>query len=253
MSRSSIISRTGALTWGSGKGYRTEEFTGFNLARHERSARLAEGVSSLHRLWTEERVTFAGQFTQITHVHIQPEPVQKPHPPLWIGARTDKALARAARDGYHLHLTIGPDLVPRYHELLRMYGRNPADFSTSHLHFVSVAPTEEEAWEDIQEQAHWMMQTYARWFRTGGDVVGDDCLWTITEAKAIRHAPIAQRWLIGPPEQVAPKVEALLKHSPLTHFVMGMQLPGVDPRKGTRSMELFAKEIMPGLRKSLGE
>jgi hypothetical protein len=32
-----------------------------------------------------------------------------------------------------------------------------------------------------------------------------------------------------------------------------MQLPGVDPRKGTRSMELFAKEIMPGLRKSLGE
>ena len=121
----------------------------------------------LRRLWTEERVTFAGQFTQITHVHIQPEPVQKPHPPLWIGARTDKALARAARDGYHLHLTIGPDLVPRYHELLRMYGRNPADFSTSHLHFVYVAPTEDEAWEDIQDQAHWMMRTYARWFRTG--------------------------------------------------------------------------------------
>jgi alkanesulfonate monooxygenase SsuD/methylene tetrahydromethanopterin reductase-like flavin-dependent oxidoreductase (luciferase family) len=78
-------------------------------------------------------------------------------------------------------------------------------------------------------------------------------LWPITEAKDIRHSPVAQRWMIGTPEQVGPKVEALLKNSPITHFVMGMQIPGVDPRKGTRSMELFAKEIMPGLRKSLGE
>ena len=243
----------GRFDLGVGQGYRTDEFTGFNMARSERSARLAEGISLLRRLWTEETVTFAGKFTQITNVHIQPEPVQKPHPPLWIGARTEKAIERAAREGYHLHLTIGPDLVPRYHEFLRKYGRNPTDFFASHLHFVYVAPTADEAWEDIQEQAHWMMQTYARWFLTGGDVAGDDRLWTIKEAKDIRHSPVAQRWLIGAPEQVAPKVEALLKQSQITHFVMGMQLPGVDPRKGTRSMELFATEILPGLRKSLGE
>lgn len=84
-------------------------------------------------------------------------------------------------------------------------------------------------------------------------MAGDDHLWTIKEAKDIRHSPVAKRWMIGSPAQVAPKVEALLKKSPITHFTMGMQLPGVDPRKGTRSMELFAKETMPGLRESLGE
>jgi alkanesulfonate monooxygenase SsuD/methylene tetrahydromethanopterin reductase-like flavin-dependent oxidoreductase (luciferase family) len=119
------------------------------------------------------------------------------------------------------------------------------------LHFVYVAPTEDEAWDDIQDQAHWMMQTYARWFLTGGDVAGDDRLWIIKEAKDIRHSPVAKRWMVGTPEQVAPKVEALLKNSLNTHFVIGMQLPGVDPHKGTRSMELFAKEIIPRLRKSL--
>ncbi len=111
-----------------------------------------------------------------------------------------------------------------------------------------MAPTEDEAWEDIQEQGHWMMQTYAGWFKTGGDVPGDERLWEIKEAKDIRHSPYGQAWMVGTPEQVARKVEAFFKTSSCTHFVMGMQIPGVDPAKGTRSMELFAKEIMPAFR-----
>ena len=136
----------GRFDLGVGQGYRVDEFSGFCMPRPERSARLREGLDLLRRLWTEDSVTFDGQFTQIKDVHIQPEPVQQPHPPIWIGARTEKAMQRAVREGYHLHLTLGPDWAPRYYELLKQHGRNPAEFSTSQLQFVYVAPTEDEAW-----------------------------------------------------------------------------------------------------------
>ena len=238
----------GRFDLGVGQGYRVEEFAGFCLPRPERSARLREGLDLLRRLWTEDSVTFDGQFTQIKDVHIQPEPVQQPHPPIWIGARTEKAMQRAVREGYHLHLTLGPDWAPRYYELLKQHGRNPAEFSTSQLQFVYVAPTEDEAWQDIQDQAHWMMQMYDSWFKTSGDVAGDERLWEIKQARDIRHSPYGQAWMVGTLDQVARKVDAFVKTSSCTHLVMGMQVPGVDPAKGTRSMELFAQEIMPAFR-----
>ena len=100
----------GRFDLGVGQGYRVDEFSGFCMPRKERSARLAEGLDLIRRLWTEETVTFEGKFTQIKEVHIQPEPVQQPHPPIWIGARTEKAMQRAAREGYHLPPHVGPGL-----------------------------------------------------------------------------------------------------------------------------------------------
>jgi hypothetical protein len=47
---------------------------------------------------------------------------------------------------------------------------------------------------------------------------------------------------------VARKLERFCQERYCTHFIMATQLPGLDPRKGTRSLELFAREIMPQFR-----
>jgi hypothetical protein len=44
---------------------------------------------------------------------------------------------------------------------------------------------------------------------------------------------------------VAKKLERFCQDFLCTHFIMGTQLPGLDPKKATRSLELFAKEVMP--------
>ena len=54
--------------------------------------------------------------------------------------------------------------------------------------------------------------------------------------------------MIGTPDQVARKLERFQRQFRCTHFIMSTQLPGMDPRKGTRSLELFAKEVMPAFR-----
>ena len=54
--------------------------------------------------------------------------------------------------------------------------------------------------------------------------------------------------MIGTPDQVAQKMERFAAEYRCTHFIMSTQLAGMDPRKSTRSLELFAKEIMPAFR-----
>ena len=55
--------------------------------------------------------------------------------------------------------------------------------------------------------------------------------------------------LIGTPDEAIAGIEDYLSRTRVTHLVAAMDLPGTDPRKVRRSMELFAKEVMPHFRR----
>ena len=63
-----------------------------------RGERAAEGLEILTRLWTEDKVTYAGKHYQLTEATIAPKPVQKPMP-LWVGGSAQQAIERTARWG----------------------------------------------------------------------------------------------------------------------------------------------------------
>jgi alkanesulfonate monooxygenase SsuD/methylene tetrahydromethanopterin reductase-like flavin-dependent oxidoreductase (luciferase family) len=243
------IVSNGRFDLGLGQGYSANEFETFCIPRKERSARTAEGAEIVRRLWTEDEVTVEGKFTRLHKATLSPKPVQKPHPPIWIGARTEKATRRAARDGHHLMATIGPDPAPWYQDELRKAGRNPDDFHVAQLRMVYVAETEDQAWADTQEHIFSMMGYYGEILKEANDAPGDDQVWTVERAEDVRHSSFGKAVMIGTPDQVAKKLERFRKEFTCTHFVMGTQLPGMDPKKGTRALELFAKEVMPAFRK----
>src|SRR5262249_19580059 len=244
------ILSNGRFDLGVGQGYSREEFEAFCMPRQERSARLAEGVRLIQKLGTEARVTFDGKFVRVKHLTLAPRPVQSPHPPLWIGARAEKAVRRVARAGCHLMATLGPDPAPWYLDALNAAGRNPDDFSIAHLRMVYVAETEDQAWQDTQDHIQSMMDYYGRILAEAGDVPGDDRMWTIDKPEEIRGSGFGAAVMIGTPDQVARKLERFQREFRCTHFIMSTQLPGMDPRKGTRALELFAREVMPGFRKT---
>ena len=64
----------GRLELGVGQGYRIDEFSRFCMSRPERTARMAEGIALVDRLWTEENVTFEGKFNRVRNVTISPRP-----------------------------------------------------------------------------------------------------------------------------------------------------------------------------------
>lgn len=239
------ILSNGRFDLGVGQGYRAGEFEALRIPRKERAPRMAEGIELVHRLWTEENVTFDGKYTQVSNMTLYPKPVQQPCPPIWIGCRTEKATARAARMGFHMMATIGPDPAPSYRAALKEAGRNPADFNIAQLRMVYCAPTADQAWDEVAPHLHHMLKLYGVWLAEANDAAGDAALSETPPADKLRHSPYAEGMLIGTPDEVARKLEAFKQQYDCSHFVMATQMPGADPAKATRAAELFAKEVMP--------
>jgi probable F420-dependent oxidoreductase len=98
-----VLSR-GRVTVGVGVGWLREEFQALGAADFDRRGAVSDEYLRIFKaLWTESPVSFAGEFYRFDDVRCLPEPVQKPHPPIWIGGHSKAALRRVARlgDGWH--------------------------------------------------------------------------------------------------------------------------------------------------------
>lgn len=89
----------GRLMVGIGVGYIEPELRALGVSLAERAARTDEYLAVMRALWTAEPVSFAGRFTSFTDVVQQPGPVQRPHPPIIVGAQTPPSYPRAVRSG----------------------------------------------------------------------------------------------------------------------------------------------------------
>jgi probable F420-dependent oxidoreductase len=89
----------GRIDVGVGTGGPQRPFAAFGVEPGRYVARFTEGVKLMKALWTQDRVTFDGEFWQLKDATIEPKPAQKPHPPLWFGAAGPSALRRAVRLG----------------------------------------------------------------------------------------------------------------------------------------------------------
>ena len=89
----------GRLVVGVGLGGNPRVYPAYGLAAERRAARFAEGVRLMKRLWTEPRVTLAGEFFRLDNASMEPKPAQRPHPPLWFGGHHPQALRRAVELG----------------------------------------------------------------------------------------------------------------------------------------------------------
>ena len=89
----------GRLMVGVASGWLREEFDLLGVPFRERGARTDEYLAALRALWTEERVTFRGRFVRLEDAAFFPKPIQKPHPPIWIGGGSAAAFRRVGRVG----------------------------------------------------------------------------------------------------------------------------------------------------------
>jgi F420-dependent oxidoreductase-like protein len=111
------------------------EMYGFGGLDH-RVGMLSESLRIIRSLWTEERTTFEGRYYHCKEAIANPKPIQKPYPPIWIGASGPTTLRLVARHADVWNIAGGdPD---RVQELTRMLeeacgavGRNPSEIRRS--------------------------------------------------------------------------------------------------------------------------
>ncbi len=128
----------GRVTLGVGVGWLEEEFAALGTADFVRRGAVSdEYLAILRKLWTQSPVSHAGEFYSFKALRCEPQPVQKPYPPIWVGGHSRAALRRAARygDGWHPVGAIAAVPLPpaelraKLDELKRLTEAEGRDFS----------------------------------------------------------------------------------------------------------------------------
>ena len=111
----------GKVILGVGLGYRDVEFKAFGVPRTQRARSFEANLVAVRRLWTEDKVSMKADHFELDDASCLPKPVQRPHPPIWVGANADRAVERAARLGDCWYIGPGVEIatVERQMEVYR--------------------------------------------------------------------------------------------------------------------------------------
>ncbi len=138
-----VLSR-GRVTVGVGVGWLREEFAALGAPDFDRRGAVSDEYLRIFKtLWTTTPASFQGRFYAFKAIKFEPQPVQRPHPPIWIGGHSRAALRRVARlgDGWHPAganpaIPLGPkDFAASLDELRRMCDAERRDFTTLTISF----------------------------------------------------------------------------------------------------------------------
>jgi probable F420-dependent oxidoreductase len=124
----------GRLICGVGVGWWKEELEILGAPFHERGRQADEMLRVFKALWTEDNPSFAGEYFRFSDIGFAPKPVQKPHPPIWVGGDSPGAFQRVVTLGDGWHAT---SKTPA--ELKDALGRLRAVADAGHRPFDSIA------------------------------------------------------------------------------------------------------------------
>jgi alkanesulfonate monooxygenase SsuD/methylene tetrahydromethanopterin reductase-like flavin-dependent oxidoreductase (luciferase family) len=241
-----------------------------------------ESLEIIPRMWTEETFEYDGKFVKIPPRSVIPKPRQKPHPPIWAAATSPQTWELAGKNGIGiLGLTIFVS-VPQLAERVKVYRNALAQAKpvgkfvndkVGAFTIVHVAETREEAIANGGADAAMNYLLYA--FRVLGGFAdpsgrGMQREYADLEVQSTPYRDlIAKEYpliakmqkgectfdeldaedmvIVGDVDHCARKVERY-KKAGLDHFISLMQADRIPHAKVMRSIELFAKEIMPRLR-----
>jgi len=213
----------GRLIFGVGVGGENpKEFELCGVPHAERGARVSEAIDAVRTLWRDTPATFEGRFTRFARVSIDPKPAQPP--PIWIGGRSDAALARAGRqgDGW-VSYVVQPERYAQSLEKIRraaeQAGRKLDAFVAAHLAFVTVGRDYETA--------------KGVWVRS------------LTKRYAQDFEPLAKKYgIIGTPAQCAEQIEAFRAAG--CNYVIVNAIG--EPQHEREQLERVAADILPRFR-----
>ncbi len=232
----------GRFVLGIAIGYKPDEFALYGAALEKRGARFEEQLAVMKALWTQDRVAFHGTYYTVDG-RLEPRPVTRPHPPVWIGGWGDITLRRAA--------TLADNWVPgptadlarllagkqQFLANRRAAGRNEAVTEWPLTRDVIIADTDREARELAEKH---IMISYREEYAGGWRHPFIDAS-IATDLDALMQ----NRFLIGGPDQVVRALRPFVTEYGMTHLICRVFFPGMPHRHIMRELELIAKEVRP--------
>lgn len=220
----------GRINWGAGRGFDPLEFKTFRVPVQESAARFQEAVDIVLAAWTQEKLTYKGQFWEYDSVELLPKPLQQPHPPTWLAATSPEAIERAASRGHTIlmdpHATHDEIRIKRalYRDRLAAHGHTIEGRDIPMARLIAIAPTEAQARQVAEEGARWTLGSYAKGLNPADDPV----------ARYVNEVMV-----YGTPEKVADKLLGLRDDLPM-NYLLAAPL-------SHESFLLFTEKVLPKL------
>jgi alkanesulfonate monooxygenase SsuD/methylene tetrahydromethanopterin reductase-like flavin-dependent oxidoreductase (luciferase family) len=225
----------GRINWGAGRGFDPTEMSVFGVPPDESTARFREAVEIVLAAWSNERLTFEGEFHSYKDIEVLPKPRQRPHPPAWVAASSLGAVEWAAgrglsilMDPHSAHSEIAKKLS-LYRAGLEKAGHDlgPRDIPTARL--VAVAETDAQAAAIAERGAKW----------TAGYIPKQALASFRSDDQIPDHVDHYMDDVIihGSPERVIDILRRLEEEIPLNYLLLS---PLSD-----KSFELFTERVLP--------
>lgn len=240
----------GRVIFGAALGYREIELAAFGVERKQIVRRFSENIEAIKRLWTEDKVSMKGAHFELLDANVSVKPVQKPRPPVWIGANADPAIERAARIGDcwyvnpHNRIDTIRKQVDVYKRALDAAGKPfPEEFPGRRECFV--ASSREEAIRLCQPYLTRKYEVYHSWGQDKVMPQGDNDLGLQFDDL------IKDRFFLGGPDEVAAQVIDYMRQTGINHHVLSCQWPGMPQSMVLETLHRLAEEVFPMVRQGL--
>lgn len=220
----------GRVEMGIGAGWYEHEHDGYGypfLSPGGRLGMLREGVEIMKAMWTDDEVSYEGEYYKLKGAICQPKPLQDPHIPFWIAGGGEKVTLRIAAR-YAAYTNFGVDLE-EFNRKSELLAGHCAEVGTNYDNIVrssnfNILCAETEA--GVEEKKAWLASTLSQY---------------VSREKADGFAALFNS-ASGTPEQVVEKLKKW-EESGMTYAIVNF----ADVAYDTSSMDLFAKEVIPAL------
>ena len=247
----------GRLNVGLGRGVPKDDMK-HRLDRETAEARFEEGIEILLRAWTGETFSYSGKAWGYDQISCRPQPLQKPHPPIYYGATSPDSPAMVARNGWNLALSRQPlanctKAISTYRAERAKHAELSGKGDAIMVRDIYVADTDEQAWREAVPELmrFWQLATDNVW---RGDVLSADDLVKYTERYAYYPGGLTVKrldeWgtsLIGSPATVITKARAMIETAKPDSLVGMFQFGGLKHEQVMHSLELFGNKVIPAL------
>ena len=250
----------GRLDFGIGRAAFPRIYQGYGFDYAESRDRFDECLEIILRSWTEERFSFKGKFYQYDDLCVVPKPLQKPHPPIRIGATSEDTFELVGRMGYPIFinpsrvttlLDLKP-LVAEFHQAREKAGHT-GQVDVGLRVPVYVAETKEKAYSEPKESTMFQMQrlinVITQSIGEAGISAGDDRAAQAERLKAMTYEDVLENTVVyGTPESVVERLQQLQEELGLTQVIYEVNFGcNVPLEHQIKAVQLINEQVAPNL------
>ena len=236
----------GRIDVGIGKGSEPVEYRKFGASRDEATQRFIESAEIIRQAWSDQPVNFRGEFYNYENVNILPKPVQRPHPPIWVGAtRTEETFRWAGKQGFDL-MTVPfvlsktealHNLVKAYRDELARAGHDFVKREVLGKFHIYVS----DSFERGMREAAPFMKNYSAIH------AAVDPNRTLTD-RDIGFDMARGFIIVGDPERCIDTIQRWHEEGGITTFSGTFHFGGMPQEMALKNIRLFAERVMPALK-----